>query len=311
MFWLTAGVLASLPAAAVADSCKLVQAASINLTRADNDIAVFPVTIGGKELRFALNTGSVVSFITTRAAPTGYRSTSVAGIYVSGRESSMGAIIPTMSMGGLVGTDQLFVLVTKRETIGGTSGEIGLDKLEGYDVEIDLAHDKLNLFKPDHCKGQVVYWTDTAAAIPFQIQPDGQINIPMELDGKTVNVLLDTTKPTSEISFAAVHRLFGATRGDLRAAADEEYGDYRRSFHTLNVGGLAISNPDIAIYDYGDNEAICDGKFHVPPHSPHYPVPYRCYGGGDMRIGLKQLRALRLFVDFSEKMLYVTPADAH
>ncbi len=38
-------------------------------------------------------------------------------------------------------------------------GVIGTDLLGKFDVDLDIAHKKLNLFSPDHCKGQVVYWT--------------------------------------------------------------------------------------------------------------------------------------------------------
>ena len=305
-------VLAPLPA--LGADCKLVQSAALPLSRTPDGWVVVPVEVGGTHARFTLNTGSVVSFVTPQAAAlTAFHTEAIENVYASGNPLHQAAILSMFTLGGLVGTNQRFVLLSNGgSTTGGTDGEIGLDKLEGYDVELDLGHDKMNLFRQDHCPGQAVYWTDSAAVIPFQIQPDGQINLPMELDGKPVNVILDTTQSTSEIGVAAVHRLFGLARNELTAVpADGGPGDYRGAFHTLSVGGLAISNPDIAIFDYGDSEAICDGKFHVPPRSRHYPVPYRCYGGGDMRIGLKQLRALRMFISFSEKTLYVTPAGAH
>ena len=308
---LALGLLASLPAAA---ECKLVQAASLPLTQTDTDIGIetLPVEIGGKTVPFALNTGSVVSFVTEAVARTAdYKPEALENLVVYGMRYSAGAVIPRMALGGLVGTDQHFVLLKARETLGHAAGVIGLDKIEGYDVELDLAHGKLNLFKPDHCPGQVVYWTDSAAVIPFRVQDDGQINVPMKLDGQTVNVILDTSTATGEIRFAAAHRLFGLHRGDLRQSDDQEFGDYRYPFHALSVGGLTIANPDIGIFDYGDREEICDGKFHTQ-HREHFAeATYRCLGGGDLRIGLKQLRALRLFISFSEKTLYVTPAEAH
>jgi hypothetical protein len=232
------------------------------------------------------------------------------GAYVANQWLEKGASIPTLKIGGLTATNQVFY-ITPGRAVGEWSGELGLDKLEGYDIELDLAHDKLNLFDKNHCPGRVVYWTNSAAAIPIEVQPDGQINVPMELDGKPVNVLFDTLKPSAEMTFATAHRLFGVHRTDLRPSSEDEAGDYRGGFRALSVGGLAFSNPDIAIQDFGEREAICDGKFHYQ-HKEHFAdVPYRCYGGGDMRIGLKQLRALRIFIAFGEKMLYVTTAEAH
>ena len=296
---------------AAADECKLVKVASFRLTRSDNDTPAVDVEIGGKSRPFAISTGATVSFIPEFVAKTAsYKPVTLPGAYIANQWLEKGASIPTLKIGGLTATDQVFYMMPGR-SVGGWSGELGLDKLEGYDIELDLAHDVLNLFDKNHCRGHVVYWTDSAAAIPIDIQPDGQINVPMELDGKPVNVLFDTLQPSAEMTFATAHRLFDVHRTDLRASSDEEAGDFRRDFHTLSVGGLVFSNPDIAIDDYGDKEAVCDGKFHYIEKAHHEMVPYRCYGGGDMRLGLKQLHALRIFIAFSEKVIYVTPADAH
>jgi hypothetical protein len=47
---------------------------------------------------------------------------------------------------------------------------LGLDILTMFDVELDLAHHKINLFAKDHCPGKVIYWTKNAgvASVPMK-----------------------------------------------------------------------------------------------------------------------------------------------
>jgi hypothetical protein len=309
------GLLVATPA--FADACRLEQAATIALKRPQPDALTMNVGIEGRDWIFSLNTGSVPSFIgQTAVTNLHHTDKSLGSVFLLGREFTRGAILPKITLGGLAGDDQGFFIMPDYALAGSTDGQIGLDKLEGYDVELDIAHGKLNLFKKDHCKGQVIYWTNAAAVVPFELQATGQISVPMQLDGQPITVMFDTTIATSRMAVATAHRLFGIHRSDLQlnpqsSAGGEGYDVYRRAFRSLDAGGLAIANPEIDLVDYGDAEAICDGKIHVPQHTRHYPIPYRCYGGADLRLGLKQLGALRLFVAFSEKTLYITPAEAH
>ena len=48
----------------------------------------------------------------------------------------------------------------------------------------------------------------------------------------------------------------------------------------------------------------------TPMHSEAHGMIMRCFGEDDLYIGLPELRKLRVFFDFSEKMLYATVGDA-
>ena len=312
-------LLACVVTSAHAAECKLVRATSIDLADTEPEAVTFDITIQGKPYPFALNLESFVSMMGSDAAAkfTNARMP-VHNLSLGDTRMTRAAVLPEIQLGGLTGHDEAFMLIPDNWLSGhdhGVIGEVGLDKLQGYDVELDLAHDKLNLFQKDHCKGQVIYWTGTAAIVPFEMQLDGQIMIPTELDGVPIKVNLDTTRLTSQMTFATAHRLLGVRHADLEliSGADDHHPDkYRYHFKTLAVGGLTINNPEIVISDYGAAETICDGHLHSDVYGPYHSArTYRCSGTADMQIGLKQLRQLRLFIAFSEKTLYITPADAH
>jgi hypothetical protein len=300
--------------AAQAEDCKLVRTASIDLINTPKGQVTVNVTIGGTDYPFLLSTASIISSIRQSMYDKWrWPSVSTSGMYFGNVELKTVAMVPELVLGGLKGKDQQFYVAPDDDFPSAAVGEIGLDKLEAYDVELDLTHQKLNLFSPAHCRGQVIYWTATAAAAPFVMQSRRrQIMIPMTLDGAALNVLLNTKYIDSEIDYAALHRLLDVDRKAMKpdlvnSTSSLRYLSY--PFKSLSVGGLAIGNPRILVNDRGNSERVCDDKEHYGGERNVYL--YRCFGGGDMHLGLKQLRALRLFIAFSEKMLYITPADAH
>lgn len=280
-------------APAQATDCQLKLSAALDLGRTPDGFPTANVEIGGTSYPFMLATSSIMSlmnFTTYTNLKIGHVHAS--GVYDGSDELTNVAIVPELVLGGLEGKYQQFYVTEDDRFRPGVVGEIGLDKIERYDVELDLAHDKFKMFSQDHCKGQVIYWTDTAVSVPFVIQDrDRQFTVPMKLDDVPVNVLIDTAAPNSWMTAATAHRLFSSLPP---------------AFKSLSIGGLAISNPDIAILQGGD-ERPCQGE----THDDDTRHEYRCYGNGDLHLGLKQLRQLRLFIAFSEKTLYITAADAH
>ena len=76
---------------------------------------------------------------------------------------------------------------------------------------------------------------------------------------------------------------------------------YHYPFHEIEVQGLKIQNPDIAIEgDISDPE--CNPR---RTDNREYVV---CYGGFDLYLGLSVLKKLHLFFAFGEEVLYATAA---
>ena len=169
--------------------CLVISALLASQARADDcqlaDYGTFPVEmlggrattmvkIDGKDTRFALDTRAAFDFMSRanalalglklRPAPFGYRMRGVGGSadvhFVEVKE--FGILDTTLKHVGFI--------------VGGTDtgyGLLGTNLLDVADLEVDLAHGKLNLFKPEHCKKlALTYWTKGAVTTsPISSRP--------------------------------------------------------------------------------------------------------------------------------------------
>jgi len=218
-------------------------------------------------------------------------------------------------------SDMEFLVVPGASFRGDVVGDIGTHLFEKVDIELDIAGGKFNLFSPDHCPGQVVYWTKTGfAQLPLKSSDGmGYIRTDVMLDGHPLTAAF-STDGRSRIGMNAMRRIFGIdeTSPELVPVGEDLLGHktYRYAFRTLTADGLTISNPAILVYDEPPRPA-CNDKLHfkypdpAPLHSTEQPVLAQCFGGDDAVLGLSVLRKLRIYVSTKEKLLYLTAAEAH
>jgi hypothetical protein len=179
------------------------------------------------------------------------------------------------------------------------------------DLELDFAGRKLGLFSPDHCAGQVVYWPATAiAAVPMRVAGLGHIIIPVTLDGKNMDALLDTGASDSILNLRVAQSRFDIRPdspevepiGELRGNPSAKI--YRRRFDTLAFEGVTVSNPSLIL--------IPD---QVSPRMPN-PVPTGSLvrppdrGLPDLILGISILSKTHIYVAYREKKVYITPAGS-
>jgi len=315
-------LLGFLPAPAVADGCKLSQVASLALTTATDGTPQVPVKIDGSAVNLMLDLNEPFSFLTSGAAAQLKLTPAANAPEVVFRERAekrgifkgdvSAVTVPEIDIGPIVARNQGFYSASGVSFANGISGGLGLDILARYDVELDLAKNRLNLFDPNHCPGQVVYWTHQPVGIvDIEAMPGGTYHYDFTLDGKTIGAFLTPENAQTLLAFPTAHEEFALTHvatGVAPAGTNETVGAlYRYPFKTLDANGLTIANP--AVYLFGDenNDMVCDSK----SHERGINHGYRCRGDAGLKIGLHELRALHLFLDFSEKKLYVTAANAN
>jgi hypothetical protein len=305
-FAATAAALLWAAPAAAADTCTLTPAGSLAMTvLADGQIAV-PVTINGGShamlLDLAVSDSAVSDALASKLYlyPDRFPHRGV----VAWRG---GAVSGTVTVGrlqlGAMSADQFTVLLL----VPGTplppdvAGVLGLGLLKNSDLDIDFAGGKVNLFSPRHCEGAVVYWSDTAAVVPFEINEQQRLVFQMELDGKPVSVSFGEGAG-GRMSLGAFRRVFGTDASAGTAGGNDASGGvlYDHAFQTLSVGGITLRNPAIALVD--------DTKT-SPCRLTQQPL--ECLGRSDLEIGFAQLKALHLYFAFGEKKLYATAAGAH
>jgi len=186
-------------------------------------------------------------------------------------------------------------------------GLIGGDILSHYDVELNFVARKLNLFSPDHCEGKVIYWPATAGAIvPFSMRRpsagDTDIHVPITVDGKDLQAIIDTGAPVTAMGAAVAEKVFGITAaspGVERSSGDQEFGYV---FHGLSFGGINVGNPRVTI---------------IPDLMGATNHNAMVVGGGitareaesRLIIGMDVLTKLHLYIAYGEKKLYITPPD--
>lgn len=291
-------VCASGPARA-AKSCDLELVASLDLDPAElPGRAMISAVLDDTPEKMIIDTGAVQTAITEKIAEQfKLRRSGISQRYrmedYYGERIEQVAIIPSLQTGNLRATD-VHAFIFPRELTSHAAGVIGPDMLSHYEVELDFAANKLNLFDRDHCPGRLVYWThDPVAAVPIRIDDFGHVDLDVTLDGKTIPAHLDTGAPLSSMKLRNADGDFGLKpdspgmqKKDLPAGTVYFY-----RFKSLAVGGVAISNP--TIYMSGGTEKLGEQTKR------------------DFLLGLRELEKLHVIISYKEKMLYASAPDAH
>jgi predicted aspartyl protease len=207
-----------------------------------------------------------------------------------GNPIRQGAVIPYLKTGNLMARD-VHALILTQHLAAPAAGVIGPDLLMHYEVELDFAKKKMNLFAPDHCPGQLVYWThDPVVTVPMNIDAFGHIGLDVVLDGKATPAHLDTGAPLSSMTLTNATADFGLTPDSPgMTRKDVEAGTiYLYQFKSLSLGGVAISNPTIFVAGGQQGQVK-----------------------RDFLLGLRELSKLHVLISYKEKTLYVTAPDAH
>lgn len=294
-------------AARADDACTLKLVADLAIKAEADGRYIMPVTLDGQPHWFVVGLNVPFSAITGKFADAqGYKSHPLPhGISsgVMGDTMTQQTVVPDIALGPAHAKDfQMLRGGDHMAKDAEITGIVGLDLLANFDVELDLKHDHLRLFSQDHCKGRVVYWSDTSAVVPFDKDASGHFAFDMQLDGKEVTVDFVVTKGSATMPSRTAKRIFdldGSSPGmEAHPVGDKTY--YRYPFKSLSLGGIAISNPAIVIFPTS-RECRPD---------PHDNTVARCYGEADLDLRGAELSHLRLFLSFKEKKLYATAADA-
>jgi len=281
--------------------CQLAEVASLDAKTSPDGTLYLTGDVDGHQGDFLIDTGGlglVLNYSTARHLGNGPRPGHGAGIQMIGGVELNQVVPANMVQFGNVASPKPWFAVAPDNAIG-FSGEIGFFQPHAlwpdFDMEIDFAKAKINLFLTDQCPGHVVYWTHQPyAAVPMSIDAFGHISVHAMLDGKPIEALVDTGAMESILTLDVATRalgISGATPG-LVAKGSRVYNAmveakrYKYPFKTLTFEGISIANPDIAILNTG---AVSRSDAFV--------------------LGIGVLRQLHLFVAYDEKKLYLTGAE--
>lgn len=260
-----------------------------------------PVTINGTQKEFMLDTGGAMTQISAAAAQElklSITDSDVKMLDLYGNASTKAAKVDSFVLGRLRDRNTRLPLSTFRGE-GRISGILAADYMGKYDIELDFAGGKMNYFSPDHCPGKVVYWPAAAiAVVPILFGDMQHLVLDVSLDSHHLRAMIDTGAPSTTLYKAEAKRVFGLTEDSER---------FEHIFQKLAFEGLEVGNPHIQIIPDKTGSKDANNDFvtgsrvrRVDDADPTDPV---------MLIGMNILSKLRLYIAFSERKIYMTPAS--
>ena len=315
MFVLCFALLTHVSIAAAVKDCGLKRYASIDLAGAGEGYLLVPVTIQGTRAYMALNTAtpfssiteSVVSSLSLQVKPTAIPF----GVSAEKSPDQHMATATLFELGGIPFRNATFMVLPFRfheiPADAPVIGILAMDVFKGFDIELDAAHRKLNLFSQDHCPGHTVYWSAKYDSVPLRFGSLGEFYFPMELDGKKLETTLATSSPTTTLNTDATRKLFNfdRTSADVETVTDES-GRTATHYRAMRLSGegLEIINARISLIDPPAYNP-CRLSSHLGA------ATYEgCLGVHPLALGQNIISKLHFYIATKEKMLYFTRADA-
>ena len=311
---LAAGAILSPGNAVAAADCRLRLLTSLDMSFDGGGRPLVPVTIEGQDVRLLVDTGGLFGALSWQAVDQlKLRRNLIPGdlqiFTMNGERAKYRVHAHDLRIGKLVSKDYPFMVLPPDASGRDFVGALAPDILSTYDLEFDFGAKKLNIISPEHCKGQVVYWTQQAyVALPLRVDRDHQVSVEATLDGQTMQALIDTGASSSVLRLDEADAVLGRpVRSSelVRTGTGTSNGldFYKYPFKALTIGGIAVQNPDLIIAtdklgNLRQPEEIDrngDNGLRSPP----------------MILGMNVLRKLHLYIAYKEEMLYATGADAH
>jgi aspartyl protease len=299
---LAALICAPPASAAQCGPLRLVNTLPLQLDRGGRPL--IPVTIGGKPKFLLFDTAGTVSTVKKAVVDefklTPQRETGVVRVNAHRDKLDRRVSIPTLAIGRLRGGAWSFAVEPDGFDYSdekATAGTLAPDNFRQFDIDLDFAARKINLFSADHCEGKVLYWQPKAlAVVPMQITNSGHVFMRVMLDGKRMDALLDTGADRSVMSIAAARKVFGL---EIPAKAGPAL---RHRFKTLTFESIVLPNPAVELVPAITKETM--------PFNPgSTPTPDEQPGVPDLVIGQSVLAKLHIYIAIRERKLYVTDGD--
>jgi tetratricopeptide (TPR) repeat protein/predicted aspartyl protease len=260
------------------------------------------VKINGTDMRFEIDTGSFFNLMSrANATSLGLRLKDLPddmNLRIGGVGGDSWARYTRIKQFGILGStfDNVDFIVGGSDT---GYGLIGANLLNFGDLEIDLAHGKVTLFKSDGCdKTSLAYWVKDSNYSVADIAPSTtqssahQVVVLVSVNGKTLHAAIDTGAVDTMLSRAAAERIGIDLNGPGTKPAIAAVGigskavkSWAVDIDSFAIGGETIRHTQILVLD----GALGGGSDNV-----------------DMLLGADFLLAHRVFIANSQGKVYVT-----
>lgn len=287
-------LLACLSVARSNAACVVDSEAVIPVDFATGTITV-PVEVNGITATFILDTGAQRSVVSEAAiqrlglARDQWVGTTMTGI--GGIERRPNANPRSLALGGVTlvrrtlnHDDSLTVGVLP----SGAEGLLGRDFLSLFDLDLDVPHRRLTLYRPHGCTGRFLPWTGQYKNLPVTISTGEAIIVATRLDGKPLRALLESGASATLLAAPGIFRLGLLPTGLAGDPVERVEGlgpravrMHRHAFKALQVGEQVIDGPKIWV------------------------APIRLAPIVDMLLGVDWISKQHLWISFSTQQLFV------
>jgi predicted aspartyl protease len=288
-------------AAAGTPDCPLSLVAALPIKPDIGGRPLVPVKVDGREKLFLVDTGGIYTMLTHAAArdlalPQSPLQKSNL-IFVNGDAAPAMARAQTFHVGPMAMGQFNFLVTPPSMRLPGAAGAIGPDILRRFDVELDFVSGRLNLFSQSGCGRGVVYWTKRPhTEMSFELDADGHMMTVAMLNGRVVDVLIDTGAVATTMMLEDATQEFGITpaspgveRIDDRSGGDRD-AVYAYRFASLELEGMSVPAPSIVIRP--DQTGL--RKPHMRP---------------ELILGMSEMAKLRLYISYRDRKIYMTGAE--
>lgn len=299
----------------MAAECSLKRYTTIDTVATRNGSMLVPVNIGDAPRFLLFDTGGLISGLSRPAAEELGLNTlesNVALVGIGGAVSNRYTVLPSLSIGTLELKSMKFMILPGDAPMAPDGRLAGtLAPNPNTDFELDFAGRKLSLFSTDHCDGQVVYWPAAAVAVvPMRTAGLGHIVVPVKLDGKEMDALIDTGASDTFLNLTVAAQRFDVRPDSPDVEPGGPFGQnpsmtiYRRRFATLSFEGVTVTNPMVVLIPDRVTQRLVNG-----PRTGSL-IRERNRGLPDLIVGMSVLSKTHMYISYKEKKIYITAAEA-
>lgn len=278
--------------------CHLYPVGTLGLTM-DGNAPLVAVEVNARKVFLLLDTGAATGMLTGPAAKRlGLAPHWVPNLYTEGVGGRVGvdvAKVKEFKLGEWTAHNLDFPVAGNHDigSVPDIVGLLGESFLSQFDLDLDIAHNVVKLFKPQDCdETALAYWGGSyiEADIGRSSQANPKIWLTVEVNGVEIRAALDTGAYTSVMTERAAQKAGitkdspGITRtGTTRGIGDNAVDDYIGVFDSFRLGDEEIKHVRLRF-----GELFSHGGREMP----------------EMLLGLDFLRAHRMFVSHSQRKIY-------
>jgi hypothetical protein len=293
------------------DGCQMHRLASIDLKRTAGGAILVPVTINKTAAYMYIEIASHMSVISQQAV--GRLKLPVRKIGEA-MEISLGshkvedyASAREFALAGLAYPDQGFLVDPNSSSSSWYDSEevigvLGNGILWTMDLELDLAHLKMNLYEPGRCTTHPVYWATDYEVVPLQRDPLGEYHFPMELDGRKLDATFSTGNSVTTLSTDVTKRVYGFGKESLGVDTVADANGFTSSQYRamkLTTSGLSVVDERVRLVDPPASRCELIKRPDAIGYTGclyHYPL----------KLGNSILEKLHIYIDTKGNQMYYT-----